>query len=176
MPVAREVQDADRQGLQQCVVALERVRLGVLRPVGLKAICVDLRLSAHFGGNQLAPLGDPPCSSTKCPGAWRGPDRASPRPAGGRWKSSPPVSATFGPGGGAPGSPRASFAARKSRLSIIAEVRLRMVDLRAVARPPGRMDVMLGIGRRLIAHQLERVGRRSMSVWPSAVRRSSSRI
>ena len=53
---AWEVEDADRQRLQHRVVALERGRLGVLRPVGPEGDLGHLSMAGPFGGDEFGAL------------------------------------------------------------------------------------------------------------------------
>src|SRR5439155_12339709 len=50
---AREMHDADRNEFEHGVVALERRRLGMLRPVGLESDLRHLPVGRPFGGDQF---------------------------------------------------------------------------------------------------------------------------
>jgi hypothetical protein len=139
---------------------------------GLNAICGTLRLFAHFEAMSSAPLGEPPCSSTMSGCfAWT----LSSRSQISRWslKSSPPVRAIFGPAGSSTSVSARRLAARKSRLSIIAEV-----SARWFTRDPerGRHADPVSTSKRSAAwsRKSSMLLRRSISVMPSAISRSSS--
>ena len=59
-----EHDDADRHGLEQLVVALERAAFLCRAKSGLKATCGTFLASAQQAAMRSAPLGEPPCSST----------------------------------------------------------------------------------------------------------------
>src|SRR5258705_6006168 len=53
---ARKMQDADRQQFEHGIVASERCRLGVLRPVRLESDLRYLATNSPFGGDQFGAL------------------------------------------------------------------------------------------------------------------------
>ena len=55
---------ADGQCFEHLVVAVERPRLGVTRPVGFEGDLSDLAIVGPAGGDALGPSGAPPCSNT----------------------------------------------------------------------------------------------------------------